>query len=129
MLAKLFVLPPQQFALWYAGQPVEVEGLASAGGQPAGLELLRQKGCLACHSTDGSESAGPTFQGLYGRIEQVVREGRLESVTVDDAYLRRSILTPAADLVVGFRNLMPPGKPALSDEEIEQIVAYLHELR
>jgi cytochrome c oxidase subunit 2 len=129
MLAKLFVLPPQQFALWYAGKPVQVAGLTSGSPQDAGLELLRQKGCLGCHSTDGSRSSGPTFQGLYGRIEQVLREGRLESVTVDDAYLRSSILTPAAELVVGFRNIMPPGKPALSDAEIEQIIAYLHTLR
>ena len=48
---------------------------------------------------------------------------------MDDPYLRRSIITPAAELVVGFRNIMPPGKPALSDREIEEIVAYLHELR
>ncbi len=129
MLSKLIVLPPQQFALWYAGKPVEIAGLAAASGEPVGMELLRQKGCLACHSTDGSQLAGPTFKGLFGRSEQVIHEGRLETIAVDDEYLRRSITTPAADLVAGFRNLMPPGKPALSDQEIEEIVAYLHELR
>jgi cytochrome c oxidase subunit 2 len=129
MLARLIVLPPQQFALWYAGKPVEVAGLGAASERPVGQELLRQKGCLACHSTDGSQSSGPTFKGLFGRIEQVIHEGKLETVTVDDAYLRSSIVTPAADLVVGFRNIMPPGKPALSDQEIEEIVAYLRTLR
>lgn len=129
MLAKLIVLPPQQFALWYAGKPVEVAGLGAASERPVGMELLRQKGCLACHSTDGSRLAGPTFQGLYGRIEQVLHEGRLEPIEADDEYIRRSIITPAADLVVGFRNIMPPGKPALGDQEIEEIVAYLHQLR
>jgi cytochrome c oxidase subunit 2 len=129
MLAKLIVLPPQQFAQWYAGQPVEVAGLGAPSGKAAGMELLRQKGCLACHSTDGSRGSGPTFKGLYGRVEQVLKEGEIETVKVDDAYLRRSINTPAAELVVRFRNIMPPGKPALSDREIEEIVAYLHELR
>jgi cytochrome c oxidase subunit 2 len=129
MLTKLIVLPPQQFAQWYAGQPVEAAGLGAASEQPVGMELLRQKGCLACHSTDGSRLAGPTFKGLYGRLEQVIEEGEIETVKVDDAYLRRSILRPAAGLVVGFRNIMPPGKPALSDREIEEIISYLHELR
>jgi cytochrome c oxidase subunit 2 len=129
MLAKLIVLPPQQFALWYAGKPVEAAGLAAASGRAVGQELLRQKGCLGCHSTDGSPQAGPTFKGLFGRSVQVIEEGELETITVDDAYLRRSILTPAADLVAGFRNIMPPGKPALSDPEIEEIIAYLHELQ
>jgi cytochrome c oxidase subunit 2 len=129
MLAKLIVLPPQQFAQWYAGQPVQAAGLGAPSGKAVGMELLRQKGCLACHSTDGSRASGPTFKGLYGRIEQVLHQGRLETITVDDDYLRRSIITPAAELVAGFRNIMPPGKPALSDQEIEEIVAYLHELR
>jgi cytochrome c oxidase subunit II len=129
MLSRLIVLPPQQFALWYAGKPVQAAGLGAASGRAVGLELLRQKGCLACHSTDGSRLSGPTFKGLFGRIEQVLEEGDIETVKVDDAYLRRSIITPAAELVVGFRNIMPPGKPALSDPEIEEIIAYLHELR
>jgi cytochrome c oxidase subunit 2 len=129
MVTKLIVLPPQQFAQWYAGQAVEAAGLAGAAERAVGQELLRQKGCLACHSTDGSRLAGPTFKGLYGRIEQVLHDGRLEPVEVDDEYIRRSIITPAADLVMGFRNIMPPGKPALGDQEIEEIIAYLHKLR
>jgi len=129
MLARLIVLPPQQFAAWYAGKPVEAAGLGAPSTRPAGKELLRQKGCLACHSTDGSRLAGPTFQGLYGRIEEVATGDDRHTVTVDDAYLRSAIVNPGADLVVGFRNIMPPGKPALSDEEIEQIVTYLHQLQ
>ncbi len=129
MLAKLIVLPPEQFAQWYSGKAVQAAGLAAPSSTPTGEELLRQKGCLGCHSTDGSLLTGPTFKGLYGRSEEVVTAGKLRRITVDDAYIRTSILTPSADLVSGFRDIMPPGKPELTDQEIEQIVAYLHELR
>ncbi len=129
MLAKLIVLPPEQFAQWYSGRPVEAAGLPAPSVQPTGEDLLRQKGCLGCHSTDGSASVGPTFKGLFGRSVEVATAGQRRRITVDDAYIRSSILTPSADVVVGFRDIMPPGKPELTDQEIEQIVAYLHEQR
>ncbi len=129
MLAKLIVLPAPQFAQWYSGYPVPEAGLPAPTATPAGMELLRHKGCLGCHSTDGSLLAGPTFKGLFGRDEEVITAGKLRRITVDDAYIRTSILTPSVDLVSGFRDIMPPGKPELTDQEIEQIVAYLHELR
>jgi cytochrome c oxidase subunit 2 len=129
MIARLIVLPEDQFAQWYSGQPVEAAGLPAPTATPAGEELLRQKGCLGCHSTDGSHLAGPTFKGMYGRIEEVVTAGQRRRVTADDAYIRASILTPSADLVAGFKDIMPPGKPELTDQEIEQIVAFLHDLR
>ena len=129
MLAKLIVVPADQFARWYSGEEVEEAGLAAPSTQLTGRDLLQQKGCLGCHSTDGSRLAGPTFKGLFGRIEEVVTKGTRHKVTVDDAYIRTSILTPSADLVAGFRDIMPPGKPALTDREIEQMVAYLHTLR
>ncbi len=129
MLSKLIVLPPEQFAQWYSGQPVEAAGLSAPTATPAGEALLQQRGCLGCHSTDGSTLAGPTFKGLFGRSEEVITAGRRRRLTVDDAYIRSSILTPSVDLVVGFRDIMPPGKPELTDQEIEQIVAYLHGLR
>jgi cytochrome c oxidase subunit 2 len=126
MLAKLIVLPADQFAQWYSGQAVA--GLPAPTAQPEGAALLQQKGCLGCHSTDGSRLVGPTFKGLYGRTVEVVTAGKQRTLTADDDYIRTSILTPSADVVVGFRDIMPPGKPELTDREIEQIVAYLHDL-
>jgi cytochrome c oxidase subunit 2 len=127
MLAKLIVLPPDQFAQWYSGQAIEAAGLPAPSANPAGQELLQQKGCLGCHSTDGSRRVGPTFKGLYGRTVEVTTAGKRRTLKADDAYIRSSILTPSTDVVVGFRDIMPPGKPELTDREIEQIVAYLHD--
>jgi hypothetical protein len=54
---------------------------------------------------------------LYGRNEKL-RDG--SSVTVNDAFIRKKILHPEAEVVAGkFEQEMP--KTDLSDEEIEAV--------
>ena len=76
--------------------------------------------CFGCHSLDGSPSVGPTWQGLYGRQEQLA-DG--STITVDDQYIINSILHPADQVVAGFQpNLMPPDyadKIAAREQEIQ----------
>ena len=92
--------------------------------------------CIACHSTDGTEMVGPTWQGISGRVE-LLEDGT--TITVDDAYLIKSILDPAAQIVDGFENSMPKTFEAqfaarerglLADEGLEvdmlsDLVAYI----
>lgn len=99
-----------------------------SGAAARGAELVETRGCLSCHSTDGSRGAGPTWEGLAGsRVE--LADGR--TVVADEEYLLRSVLEPDADTVAGF----PPGLMAsavrpgsLSDDEARAIVAYLQTL-
>jgi cytochrome c oxidase subunit 2 len=68
---------------------------------------------------------GPTFKGLYGRSEKL-KDGL--SVTVNDAFIRKKILHPEAEVVAGkFEQEMP--KTDLSDEEIEEVIEYLQTLK
>ena len=89
-----------------------------------GAELIKENGCLGCHSTDGSESIAPTFKGLGGRQVTVERDGKEITITVDADYLRRSLLKPNADIVKDFSPMMPAADN-LSPEEIDAIVNYL----
>jgi cytochrome c oxidase subunit 2 len=92
MNAVVRVLPADEFEKWYAETavtaPAESPG-AVAGA--AGLEIIRAQGCIACHSTDGSKIVGPSFLGLYGKTETVVRDGKDVAITADEDYIRRSI--------------------------------------
>lgn len=88
-----------------------------------GSELVRSEGCMACHSTDGRGSVGPTWKGLAGS-EVELADG--ETVTADDEYLTRSIKDPSAQIVDGYSGQMPDRK--LSDDDIAAIVAYLRTL-
>lgn len=96
---------------------------------PKGQQLLETFGCTSCHSTDASVIIGPTFKGIFGRQETVVRGRTEQTITVDEAYLRRSILDPRAEVVKGFPSSMPTRFANLvSNEELDSIVEYLKTL-
>jgi cytochrome c oxidase subunit 2 len=125
MITKVAVMPQEEFDSWYrsaAPPPVEKKG------KPVDAEkLLQEKGCIACHSTDGTAKVGPTFKGLYGRKVTVVTAGKEREITAGDDYIRRSIKEPQADIVKGF----PPVMPAmpLSDEELDAIIEHLETMK
>ena len=82
-----------------------------------GKSLSARNGCTACHSIDGSATIGPTWKGLYGKV--------------DEAYLRESIVDPDAKIAKGFSaGIMPKGFGAkLSEHEIGAIIAYIETLK
>ena len=126
MLARLAVVPQDVFAAWYAGEPVTIAGLVVPASP--GERLLQEKGCLGCHSVDGSRIDGPTFKGLYGSSVRVQTGGEVRTVVVDEAYCRTSLFDPGADVVVGYPNAMPSEKGRVSDQEFGEILAYLEQL-
>jgi uncharacterized membrane protein/mono/diheme cytochrome c family protein len=97
----------------------------SSGDPQRGGKLLAKKGCIACHSTDGSARSGPTFRGLYASSRTVTTgagEGKAATRTVvaDDAYIARAVRDPDADVLLGFpRGVMP--KYELDDEDVASI--------
>ena len=119
MITTVEALPRAKFAAWLQQETQEEES--------PGHELLEKHGCLGCHSLDGTPKVGPSFKGIWGRSVTVLTNGVERTITVDEAYLRRSILEPNADVVKGFPPVMPPF--SLKDEEIRAIVEYLKELK
>jgi len=129
---------PRAYADWLAQQPTfgggasgsaGTSGPAGAPGGPAepgkvGRLLAQQKGCIACHSLDGSRGVGPSWKGLYGRTEALEGGG---TVKVDDAYLRQAINVPQASIVRGYPPVMPPA--GLSDAELAAVVDYIKTVR
>jgi cytochrome c oxidase subunit 2 len=127
MTTKVAVMTQKDFDSWYKG-----DALAPAAGtkmQPDGAALTKEKGCVACHSLDGTAKVGPTLKGVFGRKETVVTAGKERELTVDEAYLRRSLLEPQADVVKGYPPIMPSQKGVLKDPEIDAIIIYLKGLR
>lgn len=121
MLAKVIVHSPDDFDNWLASQ-----GSADSGTPvERGENLLTLQGCITCHSVDGSEKIGPTFQGLFGR-EEVMTDGT--TLTVDENYIRESILDPSAKIVQGYQNQMVSYEGRLSDDDISDIIEYIKTL-
>jgi cytochrome c oxidase subunit 2 len=117
------------YAAWIKTQPTFAAlrtGAAPSAAAPAdtlegkGRALAQSKGCVACHSLDGSPGAGPTWKGLYGKTEAYT-DG--SSQAVDEAVLKREIIEPTAKVAKGFAPIMP--KIALASDELDAIVAYI----
>ena len=136
MLSKVRVLPEADFDSWLVEEGAEVAQMKAAleaGGEGEGLVLLGQrlattKGCVACHSTDGTRLVGPSFRGIFGLSETVVTGGAERQIVVDDDYLHLSIVEPNADIVKGYQPLMPPQTGIVNDDEIKALIAYIKSL-
>jgi predicted lipoprotein with Yx(FWY)xxD motif/cytochrome c2 len=112
------------------GASAEIPATPSSGSdlKAQGMTIAQDAGCLACHSTDGSILVGPTWQGAYGSQDPLT-DGT--TVTVDDEYLRESIVDPDAKVVQEFQpSIMPQNYgETLSDSDIEAIIAYIKSLQ
>lgn len=110
-----------------AGALVAVVGSSACGGDDdpaaAGEEVAREVGCMACHDSGTSTRIGPGWGDTWGD-EIELEDGRV--VVVDEEYLRRSITDPTADVRAGFPASMP--RIPLTDEEVDQVVAYLRQV-
>lgn len=124
MITTVEALPVKEFEEWLEHTPVGGEKEIRIDGK----KLAQEKGCLGCHSLDGSPGVGPSFKGIMGRREVVVTKGVERAITVDEAYLRLSITEPAADVVKGFQPIMPAFSD-LSKDELEALVEYLEGIK
>jgi len=96
-----------------------------------GARFYTQVGCVGCHSIDGSLAGknGPSWLGLYQSQRKLVKSG--EVVVADEAYLRESILNPAAKIAEGAIHGeagMPIYAGVLSQEQIDSLLLYMKAL-
>jgi cytochrome c oxidase subunit 2 len=146
MLAKIHVLEPAQYELWKAGKPYELTGVktpstdllaamqssASAAGNglplpDQGKKLVETKGCLACHTADGTARIGPSYKGVFGHDVELADGSKVKA---DENYIRESIEKPQAKVVKGFNPVMPPyTKEMISESDMNAIVAYIKSLK
>jgi cytochrome c oxidase subunit 2 len=138
MRGEVIVMKPQDYQDWLAAQR---RGLASRqDAAPTSLDyapplsslvdqgerVAVEQGCFKCHSTDGTRHIGPTWLDLYHRREKLT-DGSL--IEVDEAYLTRSMMEPAVDVVAGFQPVMPSFQGKLGGPEVAALVEYIKSLR
>jgi len=113
-----------------AAVPVQpAPGPAEIAANPAvtGQKIAQNTGCMACHATGKQRLIGPGWGGLYGSQVQLA-DGT--AVTVDEAYLLRSILEPDAQVSAGYPSgIMPSYGTLLAQHEIDDIIAYIRSLQ
>jgi cytochrome c oxidase subunit II len=120
MTGSVIVMEPREFDNWLSGN---TGGMTPA---TAGQQLFQTLGCVSCHGANGEGGRGPTLAGIFGKTQQL-QTG--ESVRVDEAYVRESILNPQAKIVTGFGPIMPTFQGQVSEDQLVQLVAFIKSLQ
>ncbi len=115
MIAKVIVHESGTFGDWMkkAMTPSEEDSPYDLG-----EKLYKQRGCAQCHSLDGKAGTGPSFKDTYGS-QQKTDKGE---VTVDENYIRESILNPMAKIRDGYKGVMPSFQGQLREHEIAALI-------
>ena len=121
----------EDFDAWLASQPTWAQMKAgvtpkaySAQGR-LGREVAESTGCFACHSLDGTQVVGPTWQGLWGKSIPLA-DGT--TALADADYIAESIREPAAKLVEGFAPVMIPyDEDTISEADLQALIVFLQE--
>jgi cytochrome c oxidase subunit 2 len=138
MLGELVVMPQAEFDTWMSEQR---RGLASAQDSAPlpgeallpgsniveqGRRVAAEQGCLKCHTVDGSRHIGPSWVDLYLRREKL-KDG--QEVVADEAYITKSMMDPAAQIVAGYQNVMPTFQGKMTPPEVAAVVEYIKSLK
>lgn len=115
MIAPVKVMETAAFESW-AEERASGPDYANMTAEERGEIWYTTQGCAGCHSIDGSALVGPTWQGIYGRDEEL-ESG--ETVIADDEYIHSSILDPNADIVAGYA----PSMPAIYGDQFAKLEA------
>ena len=108
-------MEPEAFQAWLSGGSGEVSMAA------AGERRFNDLGCATCHSAE-SGARGPALDKLYGSVVKLEGGG---TATADEAYLRESILFPAARVTAGYQPVMPTFRGLVNEEGILELIEYL----
>lgn len=120
MLGKVYVLSQSEFDQWLAG---ERQKKAGASEEVARGQALYEQQCFACHSTDGTRGAGPSWLDLYGS-SRTFDDGT--TAMADDEYIVNSIRNPGLQVVETFQNIMPAfAASSITDADIQDLIEYM----
>jgi cytochrome c oxidase subunit 2 len=119
MIGQIVVMEPSEYQTWLSGGSPE-GSLASTG-----AKLFADLACNTCHRSD-AQGRGPVLEGLFGKTV-TLQSG--ETATVDEAYVRESILMPSAKVAAGFQPIMPTFQGLVTEEQLLALVEYVKSLR
>jgi cytochrome c oxidase subunit 2 len=118
MTGWIYVMEPRDYQDWLGG---------GAGTEPlaeSGQKLFQDLACGNCHKPDASGRC-PALAGLFGKNVQLAGGA---TVKADEAYIRESILQPAAKVVAGYQPIMPTFQGLVTEEGVLQLVEYIKSL-
>jgi cytochrome c oxidase subunit 2 len=114
MKSHVDIVSPAKFAAWL-----------KAGGKSAGapgLAVYQQNGCGGCHTLQAAGSNAKIGPDLDSLKQEAAKAGRGPL----DKFIKESIVTPAAYLAPGYKDLMPHTfGDQIPPDKLDQLVQYL----
>jgi len=118
MTGWIEVMSPRDYQAWLGG------GASTGSLAENGQKLFEDLACGNCHKADGSGRC-PTLVNLFGSTVPLTSGA---TVKADEAYIRESILQPAAKVVAGYQPVMPTFQGLVSEEGVLELVEYIKSL-
>ncbi len=118
MTGEVVVMDAPEYEAWLSG------GVTQQTLSEAGQQLFSDLACNTCHRPD-LKGRGPVLEGLFGSTV-ALQSG--EKVVADEAYIRESILNPAAKITAGYQPIMPTFQGQVSEEQLLALVEYVKSL-
>jgi cytochrome c oxidase subunit 2 len=119
MIGEVVVMETNDFQAWLSSGGAE-GSMASVGGK-----LFADLACNTCHRPE-SQGRGPLLENLFGRTVALEGGGR---VLADEAYIRESIVNPAAKITANFQPIMPTYQGVVSEDALLALIEYVKSLR
>jgi cytochrome c oxidase subunit 2 len=120
MRGRVIALAEADFTRWAEGAARPGQDLATAGAR-----IAAERGCLRCHTLDGTPHLGPTWAGVYG---QAITLAGGERLRVDEAYLTESMMDPERRIRAGYQPIMPAYRGLLDAAEVAALVELIRSL-
>ncbi len=115
MRSHVDILTGPKFDAWLKGG-----GQAASG--PPGLAVFQQNGCGGCHTLQAAGATGKVGPDLDNLKQEAAKANRGDL----KAFIRESIIDPAAYLAPGYPNAMPPTfGTQIPADKLGQLVDYL----
>ena len=118
MIGWIYVMEPRDYQRWLSGG--SSEGTLAESGE----KLFTNLACSNCHKADGTGRC-PSLEGLFGKTVQLAGGAK---VVADEAYIRESILHPAAKIVAGYQPVMPTFQGLVTEDGVLQLIEYIKSL-
>jgi cytochrome c oxidase subunit II len=118
MIGWVTAMEPADYQAWLGG------GASSTSPVAAGEKLFNDLACVTCHLSNGT-GRGPVLNGIFGKSVELQGGG---TATVDEGYVRESIVNPQAKVVNGFQPIMPTFQGLVTEEQLLQLIAYVRSL-
>jgi cytochrome c oxidase subunit 2 len=125
MLTRLKVVSQADFDKWLTGES-EIGTLPLA---ERGKKYFQTRACASCHNVDNpAAKVGPSLFQKWGQQEALADGSK---VSVDENYVRESLMDPQAKIVAGFPkpSPMPSFQGQLSESELAALIEYIKGLK